>query len=339
VLDVAGLGVIAITSTGLTFAGNVARSDRDGAMLDRPMLMMGAAGAEMVVQSDGAARSLRHVSMTPNGQGTPAIAPLGAELRRAMAMMPPGAGGREMLLLDGVGLAPEQVTDLSTRAGVQLQREDQLKLLGVVPDSAASAQVGAEQPAPIASFAPAVSLALSASKPEALPLDFSHSRLAVVSKKRLGRNAGIAIAASVLVIVGIVYLYIQVNKSQHELDSLNARLKTMEPQIADAQKTVDRVGYARGYYDLRPSALECLRQFTLMFRDDEKIWVTNFNLKDNGKGSISGKAADQDTALKMVERLKQNTKFSALEHLDVHEADARTHEWQFSFNFTYNFAG
>jgi hypothetical protein len=131
---------------------------------------------------------------------------------------------------------------------------------------------------------------------------------------------------------------VQVNKSQHTLDAIMTRLKSMDQQTTDAQKTVDRVSYARGFYDLRPSALESLRQFTQMFHDDEKIWVTNFTLKDDGKGSMLGKAADQDTALKLVDRLKKNPKFSALEHLDVHEVDTRTHEWQFSFNFTYNFA-
>ena len=153
---------------------------------------------------------------------------------------------------------------------------DELKLLGVTPDAAATARVGGEASQPLAAFMPAVSLALAANKPDALPLDFSHSRLAVATKKKLGRNAVLAIAAGVLVVAGIVYLYMQVNKSQHELNTINARLKNMEQQTADADKTVQRVATARGYYDQRPSGLECLRQFTLMFHDDEKIWVTRW---------------------------------------------------------------
>ncbi len=334
-LDVAGLAVIAITSTGLTLAGNLKSSETNAAML-----VLGDTSGEMVIRSEGEARSLRHVSMTPNGQGLPAIAPLGAELRRAMAMgfgngAPPA---KEVLLLDGVGLGAQQLSELSDRSGYMMRSGDELKLLGLTADAATTARTGSDEKHPIGFFAPAVSLALSGSKPDSLPLDFSHSRLAVASTRKLGRNAILGIVAGVLILAGIGYLYKQVNDSQHTLDGLNAQLKSMDQQAGQAQSLVDKVSYARGYYDLRPSSLECLRQFTLMFHDDEKIWVNNFNLKDDGKGSMLGKASDQETALKLIERLKKNPKFSNLEHLDVHEVDARTHEWQFSFNFTYNFA-
>src|SRR5437667_11495620 len=114
----------------------------------------------MIVRSEGAARALRHVSMTSNGRGMPAIGPLGAELRRAMAMSRTNGTGatREMLLLDGVGLEPGQVAELSDRAGVQMRAGDELKLLGVTPDAAATARVGGEASQPLAAFMPAVSL-------------------------------------------------------------------------------------------------------------------------------------------------------------------------------------
>ena len=189
ILDVAGLNVIAITSTGLALAGNLANGDgnRDG---NGALLFIGPVGAEMVIRSEGAARMLRHISMTPNGQGIPAIGPLGAELRRAMAVSTAGAAPLEqMLLLDAVGLKPEQISELSNRSGMRVTRGDELKLLGVTPDAAATARIGGEEPVPLSIFATAISLALSASKPNGLPLDFAHSRLAAVKKNRLGRNA------------------------------------------------------------------------------------------------------------------------------------------------------
>ena len=279
--------------------------------------------------------------MTPNGNGMPAIGPLGAELRRALAMnLGSGTPNSEMLLLDGVGLDAQHVADLSTRSGLAMKSGDGLKLLGVSTDPSVTSRVGNEpEQDSLASFAPAVSLALSAAKPEQLPLDFSHSRLAPITGRRLGRNGLLGIVAVLLAIGMVVYLYVQMNKSQHQLDTINAQLKSMEKESSTAQITVDRVTFASGYYDQRPSMLESLRQLTSMFKDDEKIWVTTFNLKDDGKGSVLGKSADQDTALKLIERVKKNPKFSDLEHLDVHEIDTRTHMWQFSFNFTYKFAG
>lgn len=333
ILDVAGLNIAAITSTGLATSDGL-----NGDENERPMLLIGPGGAEMVLRGVGSTRALRHMALTPNGQGKPSVQALGSELRRAVALGMSN-GTQEMLLLDGIGLGADQVAELSTRVGVQMRTGEEWKLLGVTADSVTSSQALGGESRPIALFAPAVSLALAGSKSEALPVDFTHSRLAPAKKQRLGRNAILGITAAVLVVAGIILLAVQIHKSQGELDAINVQIKQIEDRSKPAQTLVDHVTYAQTYFDQRPPALECLRQLTLSFKDDEKIWVTSFNFHADGKCTLQGKAADQDTALAMVERLKKNPKFTAVERLDVHEADPRSHEWQFSFNFTYNPAG
>lgn len=333
ILDVAGLNVIAITSTGLATADWLNANEQE-----RPMLLIGPGGAEMVLRGAGSARALRHMALTPNGQGKPSVTALGSELRRAVALGMSN-GSEEMLLLDGVGLGADQVSELSTRVGVQMRTGEEWKRLGVTADNVTRSQALGGESRPIALFAPAVSLALAGSKAEDLPVDFAHSRLAPAKKQRLGRNAILGIAAGVLVIAGIVVLAMQVHKAQGELDDINAQINQLEGKIKPAETQLARLDYARKYFDQRPQALECLRQFTLTFKDDEKIWVTTFTFHADGTGTLQGKAADQDTALAMIERLKKNSKFTGVERLDVHEADSRSHEWQWSFNFTYNAAG
>ncbi len=333
ILDVAGLNIVAITSTGLATSDGLNADEHE-----RPMLLLGPGGAEMVLRGAGSTRALRHMALTPNGQGKPSVQALGSELRRAVALGMSN-GTEEMLLLDGVGLGPDQVNELSTRAGVQMRTGEEWKLLGVTADNVASSQMLSGESRPVALFAPAVSLALAGAESETLPVDFAHSRLAPAKKQRLGRNAMIGIAAAVLVVAGIILLAVQIHKSQGELDAINAQIKQLEERSKPAQTLVDRVTYAQTYFDKRPPALECLRQLTLSFKDDEKIWVTTFTYHADGKGTLQGKAADNETVLSMVERLKKNSKFSTVNLTDTHPGDTRTQEWVWSLNFTYNLAG
>jgi hypothetical protein len=53
---------------------------------------------------------------------------------------------------------------------------------------------------------------------------------------------------------------------------------------------------------------------------------------------LSGKATDQPTVLALVEQMKRNKQFSAVDMKDVHETDPRTHEWTYSLNFNFNLA-
>jgi hypothetical protein len=334
ILDSAGLNIAGITSTGLVIADAVAASESDAGLL-----LVGRNGAEMVLrQPGGNPRVLRHVAVAANGHGAPALAPLGAEIRRAVAMSNGSGPLKEMLLLDGVGFDANQINELATRAGIPLRDGDELKVLGLNADAFASAQSPADKSEPIGFYFAAAALAISGTKTEELPVDFSHSRLAVAKTKRLGRNAIIGIAAAIVAIVGISMLYSQVSRRQADLDAVKKSIADMEQRTAPATTLVNRVNIARGYYDQRPRTLESLRQLTQEFRDDEKIWVTSLNIHDNGKGTLQGKAADNETVQKTVERLKKNSRFLQVQLNDAHPGDSRTQEWVWSLNFTYNFA-
>jgi hypothetical protein len=82
--------------------------------------------------------------------------------------------------------------------------------------------------------------------------------------------------------------------------------------------------------------LDCLRDLTQAFRAEDKIWATNVALHENGKGTISGKAADLQTIQVVVDRLKGDKRFSDVKSPDMRESDARTHEWSFTVSFDYD---
>ena len=135
---------------------------------------------------------------------------------------------------------------------------------------------------------------------------------------------------------GIIALIVLVHTRQLELDRINAQLDAMKQSVALAQDKVDHVTYARGYFTTRPAMLECLRQLTMCFKDDERIWVNSFNVKADGKGTIIGKAQDQRTVLTVLDRIKKNPKFSDVKLGEVREADVKTHDVTFTIGFNAN---
>jgi hypothetical protein len=341
-IDAAGMTLQAVTSSALTLAACAAGAGggADAGSADGPMLVLARSGAEMVVSDDGLPRMLRHVPFTMNGHGVPPIAPLGPELRRAVTLSP-GNSGRELLLVDAVGVPQPQVRELAERLGVGVRSTDGLKLLRIEPPAPASDLGGGE--GAIAEFTIPLSLALAGAEPTLLPLDFRHSRLTPEPPRRFSRPVVWGAALAALLVIGVGSLFWTVRSQQTELDQINARLAALKPDLTAAKKTVDRVTYGRGFFPplpgqpgYRPPILDCLREITLAFRDDERIWANNFTLRESGKGGIlAGRAADQKTVRDLSDRLRRNPHFVDVKLQDMREADTRSHEQTFTIAFEF----
>lgn len=304
----AGLSIIAVVPSSLVLAGLV---DQSGA--DSPLLLLARHGAEMVWSQQGRPRMLRHV-LTPDGQAG-AVATQAPELRRAVALAPASSG---WVLYDELGLSDEQVSELSERLGVQIRR-------------------GAVQVAPGQCALP-VALALAGADRKLLPMDFLHSRLAPPTKQgRLERPMAWAIAVAAAILIALIWLYLDVRARTSSLEQLQGRLKEMAGEIQAAQNAIDRYRFASGYFQSRPPMLECLREVTLAFRDDEQIWVSSFTLRDNGRGQLMGKANEWKTVLDVADRLRKNPAFSQVKVLDVSESGGRARPEASAFSISFNF--
>ena len=324
-IDAAGLTLVAVTSTGLAMAS--AAGGGGG------VLMLGRGGGEVVFGTAAAPRMLRHVAVMTNGHGVPPLAPLGAELRRAVALARTNGdtSNHALLLMDGLGLGPEQVAELSEKSGITVRAD-----ANTAPAGAATAVEAPPAMDPPGRYAPAAALAAAGARTSALPIDFTHSRLAPVVKSRFGRGRVWAAVIGVLVIGGLLALYLLVRQRESQLAALTAELKNRQSQITTAKAAIDRLSYARGYFDTRPPMLDGLRELALAFRDDEKVWVNSFTLRENGKGQISGSAADQKTVLALLARLGASDRFTDVKMLDMRESDARSKEVSFSISFGLN---
>src|SRR6266542_6858180 len=130
-MDALGMNVLAVTSSGLALANAAKQADADGGVV-----VLNRGGGEIVWRQGGAPRMLRHVAVIMNGRpDTADVGPLGSELRRAVVTAQQNgtatASSRHLLLLDGLGLAKQELADLSTRAGMELRVTDGPEILGI----------------------------------------------------------------------------------------------------------------------------------------------------------------------------------------------------------------
>lgn len=303
-LDAAGL---TLSSLG---ASSLAVASENGAML-----MISRQGVELVCRDDGSPRAIRPLSAgSMNGHGPASVAPLAAELRRSLVLAPT-AGTESISLLDGVGLSPTQVDELSQRIGRPLARVGR--------------GTGAEP------YAVAIALARAGSRPQTLGIDFINSRLAEQVKSRWDRQTvwGIAIAASL--ILGIAALWYDVRQREAGAADLDRQLAAIAGDLKAAEGNIDRIDYGRGYFDRRPPMMECLREVTMAFRGDSNIWATSFSARDNRKAQLIGKATDQRSVLSLLDRLKRNTRLTEVKLADLRDGTGRTREVTFSLSFEF----
>ncbi len=329
-IDAAGMSIEAITSTGLALSAAIDKAEKDATML-----VLSRGGAELVWRQAGSPRLLRHLAYVVNGDNTHSIATLGAELKRSVTLSATNGtvGRREMVLLDGVGVPQEKVGELSQRLGLDVKSDDGTRMLGLSPiDRSTDAS---DQPQSPGYFAPALALALAASKPSTIPVNFTESRLTPPPEKRFGRKAVWGGIAGSIAVLAIALLFFSVHHKESELADLDAQIKEIKPTADAAQVQIDRAKYSRGYFASRPPMLEAMRDIALAYGDDTHIWVTSFKLADNGKGQIIGKTTDQRSVINLMEKLNKHPKFSDVRNLGMVESDSKTHDATYTIAFTY----
>jgi hypothetical protein len=355
-METAGVGIAAVTPSALALAQGASAGGNDRGL---PMLLLGRQGAEVVWRHEGLPRMLRHMSVfAVNGHGPVTVGPLGSELGRTLTLTRGNGstGAREMLLWDGIGLSGTQVAELAERSGVRVQPSDTMTMLGLeqasgtvaVGDPAAPAATQTAQ-ALAPSFAPALALAAAAADRNLIPLDFTRSRLTVRRARRIGKRTTWLIAAGVLVAAVTIGLYVVVQQRQSELDGIETQIARNKNELQVAQTVLDRVELTRPYFDARPPLLECLREITLTYHDDDRIWTTSLSLREEErrtekekklppfrKGTLQGKASDSNVVYAVLDRLRKNPKFQSVQLLKVSDVGGKSKDVVFTatFNFT-----
>jgi hypothetical protein len=335
VAEEAGLHVLAITSS--TMSLTAATTGRPASQ--RLLLHLTPTGPELCAVVGGGYRLLRRLSIAVPAKtaaaGSPAadwLDDLAGELRRIIALMPGAAPGEapELLVWNSSGIPTGTIEALGERLSAAVR---------VCPYPAGLDLAEAPAAADGEFVAPAA-LALAGFQKQFLAVDFAHSRLQ--PRKQLALKGKILWAAAIAVVVfGVgVTLLLDWRSQQREIADLNAQLTEMKPNVAVAKNVVDKVTYARGWYDQRPPFLKCLNHIFVSF-PISRVWATSLRVDEEMHAVLSGKGADQAAVMDVADRLKnakdakKNPTFKDVKILHIRGVEGGSTEVSFSIELRF----
>ena len=358
----AGLTVAAVTSSTLALAAATGGPARQGDAPptggqavaspvanqsgDRLVLYLSPTTVELSVQSvaNHAWRLLRRLPISPPAaaaHGSPLadgwLDDLAGELHRVVALLPGSVANQsgdpepalDLVIWNASGLAAGGVASLIGDRLSLAARLCQYPSDLEIADGPASQAGRAGEPAAAAALA-AVGL-----NRQLLAVDFLHSRLSPRKKITVGRKAAWAAALAAAVILPCLALFLAWRAQQGEVDDLEGQLDAMQPSLAAARDVVHKATFAGGWYDRRPRHLDCLRELTLAFPAEGRIWTTSLAISEDMRVLISGKAADQRAVLEVVDRLDGNPKFAEVQSLYISEVGGGSLEWSFAISLKF----
>ena len=314
----------AITPTSVALTTATTRNSSDALVLS-----ITPSATELSAQRGNHPSLLRHV-----GASSTNSAAVAGEVRRATLMMPRNGSTGGNGSANGYSHGPVVVWD-----DARLDPAARLAMTAALGPAARAGNfidLGAgEPPAGLVACAAAVSLAMAGLSEDGLPIDFLHPRLAEPKKAAVKRQTALAIAAAVMLIIGVVYAYVDLQHKEQDLARLQAGLNSIGDRRKSAEAEVTMIKYAQGWHADKPRYLACLRDLTTAIPDDNQMYLISFDLHDSMKGDIGGKATSREAVLALVSRLNQSKHFSdvkmSLDLRDVH------HVPEVTFNITFKY--
>jgi len=142
--------------------------------------------------------------------------------------------------------------------------------------------------------------------------------------------AGLAVGMGGLIVCGA---YADWRSRENELRALRARLAAMKAETAPSSLLVTRVGETERWWKERVSFLECLREITLAFPSNERIWTTSITVKEDMRGVVSGKASDPGAVIALIDSLRRNPVFKDVKLVHMREAGGERREITYTVSF------
>jgi hypothetical protein len=329
----AGLKLRGITATGAALGRATANlAGADTAIEGKPddlILSFYGGAVELIVQHGPDLTQIRNLSI-PNPGSPESIAALAGEIRRSVALLTPNGSPISIAFWDD---SPGNATDsgnlLGQRLGMPVASPS---LRGILANTSAPPNLNA--------YAPAVAVAITALESRGLPVDFLHSRLAPPPEKSSKRPVVLAIAAGVVLLLGIIAGVVDLQTKQSTLDALIKKHNARASEIAVAETADQRLRDARKATVRKPRYSECLVDLTKLFPDEgNTIWATRFTLSDNNKGLLTGKAVSEPYIRTLMHNMLADKQFinPTLVNQSTVASPIRGNppEHSFSISFTY----
>jgi hypothetical protein len=323
----AGLQMLAITPTALAMASRCREARGSCVMLTER-------GAEVVCGGPRGALWLAHLGIAP-APDEGALRLASQELRRGVMMMPGDAGAAKLLRIEGAGWSETQAQSLAHHAALPLVSAPQLATLPVSTDPAA---MNGDGDTSGNSIAPAVAVALCGLEARLLPLNLWQPRLAPPPEARVKRQTVLAAAAAIMLVVGLASLYLTVRQREAQVAEAQNKLAELQPQIAAAESSLQRIKLGRGYFQSRPPVLDALRQITLAVPAEDPLWMRSITIRDGMLINLQGTAGNQQVVLGLLDRLRRDGEMADVRLLDLHD-EGRGGASQISFSIDVRYTG
>ncbi len=340
----AGLRVEGITSSTLALAAG-AYGAPDGA--EKLVLRVFGGGAELLTESAAGIRTMRPLPVAVADGAGPAngwLERLIAELRRVVMLLPPPlppGHQRELLIWNEAGLDAGASDILAQRLSLAVTMES-------VPNGIHADGLG-KGPLP-GQFCAASAVALAAIRGQALPVDFLHSRLSAVKKPLMSRQVVWAAVLAGVFVAAAAFLLWDWQQDRQKIARLQSQADGLKPSLVLANSVIDRTKLARTWHDQRPGFLECMKELTLAFPPEGRVWATHVTIKpevEKVRGAVqvretgrlrvdvTGNAENGKAALDVLDRLKANPWMFNVQSMGTHSAGRTGREESFGLSFSY----
>lgn len=293
----AKLRTICITPTAIALGDATARR-MDATMI----LSLHAESVELIVQEKGHARFLRHIAAMGNIQ--PVIGALRRTSASSAAHSDPSGDPirRNVVLWDDASADPAFVEALAREAGDSLVRAD---AQWVDADSSSLTNGGGGLSA--------IALTLPARNGKPASVDFLHPRLTPPGDQGLNNQKAWIWAAGILIAITILIAMLDLAHLRGKIADSAAQLQNIGPSLETARPFVANMEFAESFRTGNPRYLACLRDLTLAIPDADQTEFTNFNLRSDMRGDVSGHAAMEQDVLNLMDRLSTSGRFVDLQ--------------------------
>ncbi len=241
------------------------------------------------------------------------------------------------------GIASDRVTVLAGSATAELCRADgtaevcdayeSLKHLpSIALLNGQLEQIASEQ------LWPAVILASAAASDR--PVDFLKPKLVAPKESRLDRRWVIGSAVAIAIVAGIVFLWYQATSAEQLRVERETAIDAIATETKAAEAEIERVNFGRTFFEKRPPVLDCLSDLSSFFPPGEPVWLVSFTMRDTGRVTVQGRAADERDVLQLRDSLAGNAAFFGVQLVDLREsAAAAGQRADKTFTLTFSYVG
>lgn len=329
VASAAGLRVAAVLPVSL------AVSDMSGGFKNFVALYLGRESAEAAVYSGGKVVAIRHLGMFEaagerqnGGVSEKLLEAISSGIRRMLMLLPESGNSdtpSKIIIMDDHGFANTDKDYLKSFFPDSFEVSEPVFSVGApVKCSGSSLPCNA-----------AVVLAEYAGRPGEIPVNFIRSRMAPRKTFRL-RKAFVKIASlAAVLILAVISGMADLRSRKAEVANIRAGIDSISTEFNMAKSVLDYTSSMRGWRGEKIVFLECLREITLAFPVEGRIWVTSMAIRDDMRGLVSGKAVDSKTVLELLEKLKRNKAFSGENLLYIRHAGGDAEDVVYAVSFLF----